>query len=56
MAGINPFLLLTLAIAVSMLVVPLLSRFAPQLGLLDLPDPRKVHVTPVPRVARTDSA
>ncbi len=50
MAGINPFLLLTLAIAVSMLVVPLLSRFAPRLGLLDLPDPRKVHVTPVPRV------
>ena len=50
MAGINPFLLLTLGIAVSMLVVPLLSRFAPRLGLLDLPDPRKVHVTPVPRV------
>ena len=50
MAGINPFLLLTLGIAVSMLVVPLLSRFAPHLGLLDLPDPRKVHVTPVPRV------
>jgi UDP-GlcNAc:undecaprenyl-phosphate GlcNAc-1-phosphate transferase len=50
MAGINPFLLLTLAIAVSMLVVPLLSRFAPRLGLLDLPDARKVHATPVPRV------
>ena len=50
MAGINPFLLLTLGIAVSMLVVPLLSRFAPRLGLLDLPDARKVHVTPVPRV------
>jgi len=50
MAGINPFLLLTLGIAISMLVVPLLSRFAPRLGLLDLPDPRKVHVTPVPRV------
>lgn len=50
MAGINPFLLLTLGIAVSMLVVPLVSRFAPRLGLLDLPDARKVHVTPVPRV------
>ena len=50
MAGINPFLLLTLGIAVSLLVVPLLSRFAPRLGLIDFPDPRKVHATPVPRV------
>ena len=50
MAGINPFLLLTLGIAVSLLVVPLLTRLAPRLGLIDFPDPRKVHATPVPRV------
>src|SRR5262245_45064652 len=50
MEGVNPFLLLTLAVGVSMLVIPLLMRAAPQLGLLDLPDPRKVHASPVPRV------
>jgi UDP-GlcNAc:undecaprenyl-phosphate GlcNAc-1-phosphate transferase len=50
MEGVNPFLLLTLGVAVSMLVIPLLTRAAPRLGLLDLPDPRKVHSTPVPRV------
>jgi UDP-GlcNAc:undecaprenyl-phosphate GlcNAc-1-phosphate transferase len=50
MASINPFLLLTLAVAVSMLVIPLLSQLAPRLGLLDLPDARKVHAAPVPRV------
>jgi UDP-GlcNAc:undecaprenyl-phosphate GlcNAc-1-phosphate transferase len=46
----NPFLLLTLSAAVSMLVIPLIWRFAPRLGLVDMPDPRKVHTTPVPRV------
>ena len=50
MTGINPFLLLTLAVALSMLVIPVLSRLAPRLGLLDQPDVRKVHAVPVPRV------
>jgi len=46
----NPFFLLTLAVAVSMLVVPLGRRLAPCLGLVDMPDPRKVHTVPIPRV------
>jgi UDP-GlcNAc:undecaprenyl-phosphate GlcNAc-1-phosphate transferase len=50
MQGVNPFLLLTLAVAVSMLVIPLLMRAAPRLRLLDVPDARKVHSSPVPRV------
>ena len=50
MGGVNPFLLLTLGVALSVLVIPVLTRAAPKLGLLDLPDPRKVHATAVPRV------
>jgi UDP-GlcNAc:undecaprenyl-phosphate/decaprenyl-phosphate GlcNAc-1-phosphate transferase len=46
----NPFFELTLAVAVSMLVIPLIRRFAPRLGLVDMPDPRKVHTVPIPRV------
>ena len=46
----NPFFELTLAVAVSMLVIPLVRRFAPRLGLVDMPDPRKVHTVPIPRV------
>ncbi len=46
----NPFFLLTVGVAVSMAVVPLAIRLAPSLGMLDLPDPRKVHSTPIPRV------
>jgi len=33
-----------------MLVIPPLWRWAPRLGLLDVPDARKVHAAPVPRV------
>lgn len=46
----NPFLPLILAVAISMLVIPLTWRFATRLGLVDLPDSRKVHTQPVPRV------
>jgi UDP-GlcNAc:undecaprenyl-phosphate/decaprenyl-phosphate GlcNAc-1-phosphate transferase len=46
----NPLLQLTLAVAVSMLVVPLARSLAPRLGLIDMPDPRKVHTVPIPRV------
>jgi UDP-GlcNAc:undecaprenyl-phosphate GlcNAc-1-phosphate transferase len=44
------FFLLILASAVSMLVIPLAVRLAPRLGLIDRPDPRKVHTAPTPRV------
>jgi UDP-GlcNAc:undecaprenyl-phosphate/decaprenyl-phosphate GlcNAc-1-phosphate transferase len=44
------FIQLTLAIAVSMLTIPMVRRVAPLLGLVDMPDPRKVHTVPIPRV------
>jgi len=46
----NSFFQLTLAVAVSMLVIALVRRFAPRLGLVDMPDPRKVHTVPIPRI------
>jgi len=46
----NPFFQLTLAVAVSMLVISVVRRFAPSLGLVDMPDARKVHTVPIPRV------
>ena len=39
-----------MAMAVSMAIIPIMIRLAPQLGMIDKPDPRKVHVTPIPRV------
>lgn len=39
-----------MAMAISMVLIPLFIRWAPKLGMLDLPDPRKVHVAPIPRV------
>jgi UDP-GlcNAc:undecaprenyl-phosphate GlcNAc-1-phosphate transferase len=40
----------TLAAAVSLSIIPIMRRLAPHLGLVDLPDSRKVHTVPVPRV------
>jgi len=42
--------MLILAVAVSALVIPVAMRVAPALGMIDKPDPRKVHRDPVPRV------
>ncbi len=42
--------MLVLAAAVSMFLIPPLWRLAPRLGLVDVPDPRKVHTTPIPRI------
>lgn len=47
---INPFFLLVLAVAASMLIIPLAWKLAPRLGMMDKPDPRKVHANPVPRI------
>lgn len=33
-----------------MVVIPVMVRYAPVLGLMDQPDPRKVHTSPIPRV------
>lgn len=37
------------ALAVSMLLVPAMIRLAPYIGMIDKPDPRKVHAVPIPR-------
>src|SRR5574338_1117053 len=33
-----------------MTVIPLMMMLAPRIGMLDNPDPRKVHTMPIPRV------
>ncbi len=38
------------ALAISMATTPLMMRLAPRLGMIDEPDPRKVHAVAVPRV------
>jgi len=50
MESLNPFYFLLLAAIASMLIIPPLWRLAPRLGLVDMPDERKVHRVPVPRV------
>ncbi len=37
------------ALAVSMALIPLMIRLAPHIGMIDKPDPRKVHSAPIPR-------
>jgi len=39
-----------MAMAISMVIIPIMIRLAPRIGMVDLPDPRKVHVYPIPRV------
>ncbi|MEJ0036301.1 MAG: MraY family glycosyltransferase [Gammaproteobacteria bacterium] len=46
----NGFFVMTLAVALSMMLIPVAKRLAPRLGMVDMPDPRKVHNAPVPRV------
>ncbi len=38
------------AMLVSVAITPLMIQLAPRLGMVDLPDPRKVHSSPIPRV------
>ena len=50
---INPLTLLLpliIALVVSMILITVMVRLAPALGLIDRPDPRKVHAHPVPQV------
>lgn len=43
-------LALIIATAISVVVIPLMMRAAPRLGMIDHPDARKVHTRPIPRV------
>ncbi len=44
------FLILFISVAVSIMVIPLMMRLAPRLGMIDYPDERRVHLAPTPRV------
>lgn len=46
----SELLAVTTALAVSIAVIPMMMRLAPRLGMVDMPDARKVHARPVPRV------
>ena len=46
----NHLLILVAAMVISMTLIPIMVRLAPGLGMVDKPDPRKVHTTPIPRV------
>lgn len=46
----NNLLVFFSALAISIAIIPLMIRLAPRLGMVDLPDPRKVHAKPIPRV------
>jgi len=43
-------LIAMLAMAISLAIIPLMMRLAPAFGMIDKPDPRKVHTIPIPRV------
>ncbi len=46
----NSLLALVAAMAISMVLIPIMARFAPRLGLIDNPNDRKLHAVPIPRV------
>lgn len=46
----NNLLVFFAALAISVAITPLMIRLAPRLGMVDQPDPRKVHAEPIPRV------
>ena len=46
----TPLLALLFALALSLATIPVVWRFAPQLGLMDSPNHRKVHKAPIARV------
>jgi UDP-GlcNAc:undecaprenyl-phosphate GlcNAc-1-phosphate transferase len=47
---LNNLLVFFAALAISVAIIPVMIRLAPRLGMVDMPDPRKVHAKPVPRV------
>ncbi len=46
----NYLFLIAASTMISLAIIPLMVRVAPRLGMMDEPDPRKVHETPTPRV------
>lgn len=46
----SPLVAMVIAMAISMLIIPLVWRFADKLGMIDEPGERKVHAKAIPRV------
>ncbi len=46
----NYLFLIAASTMISLAIIPLMVRAAPRLGMMDEPDPRKVHAAPIPRV------
>ncbi len=46
----NYLFLIAASTMISLAIIPLMVRVAPRLGMMDEPDPRKVHEAPTPRV------
>ncbi|HBR95897.1 MAG TPA: hypothetical protein DD979_00770 [Gammaproteobacteria bacterium] len=46
----NYLFLIAASTMISLAIIPLMVRVAPRLGMMDEPDPRKVHESPTPRV------
>jgi UDP-GlcNAc:undecaprenyl-phosphate GlcNAc-1-phosphate transferase len=46
----NNLVALVAAMDISMVLIPLMSRFAPRFRLVDIPTQRKIHASPIPRV------
>lgn len=44
------FLVFLIALLLSVVLVPLLMKHAQRFGFIDAPDPRKVHIAPIPRI------
>jgi len=50
-SDLGTFLLIAIiSMAISMAIIPILMRFSSVLGMVDKPEPRKVHLAPIPRV------
>lgn len=46
----NYLLIMIAAVSISLAVIPVMVRLASHLGMIDKPQPRKIHVEPIPRV------
>jgi len=46
----NYLFLIAAATMISLAVIPIMVRLAPTLGMMDIPESRKVHTNPIPRV------
>ena len=46
----TPLVAQVVSMALSMLVIPIARKIAPALGMIDLPEERKIHTEAIPRV------